>query len=181
MAKHQGISGINLLPKDSFEFSTTGKILKWVTTAGRALVVITEFVVLLAFGSRFYFDKKLDDLKETIIQKEAQIKAYAEVESDIRRVLAKQQPIETAQKTGLDFSDKIQKMTQTMPQGTFLETLSLNDDGLAMQGVAQSEYVFAQFLNGVKKIPQVSQVSLKNTSFDQVTGGVKFSIQLVYK
>lgn len=181
MATAHGVSSINLLPKTSFEFSTTGKALKWATTVGRVLVVLTEFVVLLAFASRFYFDKKLDDLGEVLTQKEAQIKAYGSVEAEMRKVLAKQLPVETLQKGGLGFVSKVDNLTAILPIGVVLDSLSLDKTGLTIAGKAQSEYGFAQFIGGIKRLSGVSMVNLKDTSFDQTTGGVKFSIQINYK
>lgn len=181
MATAHGVSSINLLPKDSFEFSTAGKALKWVMTAGRVLVVLTEFVVLLAFASRFYFDKKLSDLGEVLTQKETQIAAYADVETEMRKVLAKQQPVETFQSDGLGFSTKVDSLTRILPPGVVLDSLSLSKGSLVIAGKAQSEYGFAQLISGVKKMPGVSSVNMKDTSFDQKTGGVKFSIEISFK
>jgi Tfp pilus assembly protein PilN len=177
----QGVSSINLLPKDSFEFSTLGKILKWATTVGRVLVVLTEFVVLLAFGSRFYFDKKLDDLNTEITQKQAQITAYAQVETETRKILAKQQPIKDTLSGGLGFKSKIDGLTQILPAGTVLNTFTLNSNSLEISGKAQSEYGFAQFLNGIKTMQKVASVNLESTSFDQISGGVKFAILINFK
>lgn len=181
MAIKQGVSGINLLPKDSFEFSTAGKILRWVTTAGRVMVVLTEFVVLLAFGSRFYFDKKLDDLNEVIVQKQAQIGAYAEVEANMRKILAKQLPLEYFQTKGLHFEERMNELAQIMPSGTVLDSVSLTPEGLAIAGKAQSEYGFARMLNGLKKMEGISNINLRDTGFDQTSGGVKFNIQISFK
>ena len=181
MATAHGVSSINLLPKDSFEFSAGGKALKWVTTAGRVLVVLTEFVVLLAFASRFYFDKKLDDLGEVLVQKEAQIMAYAEVETEMRKVLAKQSPIEASERGGLAFALKIDELTQVLPTGVVLDSLSVDKNGLNIVGKAQSEYGFAQFVSGIKKIPGVASINMKETSFDQTTGGLKFGVLITFK
>ena len=181
MATAHGVSSINLLPKDSFEFSALGKALKWATTVGRVLVVLTEFVVLLAFASRFYFDKKLDDLNEVIIQKQAQIAAYAQVETDIRKVLAKQQPVDSFQTNGLHFQERIDSLSNALPIGANLETMEMTKNGIELTGKATSEYGFALFLNNVKKLKGVTNVSLNETSFDQVSGGVKFSIHITFK
>ena len=178
MATIQGVSGINLLPKDSFEFSAVGKTLKWTITIGRVLVVLTEFVVLLAFASRFYFDRKLSDLGDQLIQKEAQINAYASVETQMRKVLAKQAPVEKILAGGVNFASKINGLTQVLPTGTVLDTLTLDQKSMSLTGTSQSEFGFAQFVNGIKKMPGITMVSLGDTSFDQTTGGVKFSIQI---
>jgi hypothetical protein len=181
VATAHGISSINLLPKKSFEFSTFGKVLKWATSAGRVLVVLTEFVVLMAFATRFYFDKKLSDIGEESVQKETQIAAYADVETQIRKVLAKQSPVEAFQKNGLGFSSKVASLTRILPVGTVLESMTLDKSGLILVGRAQSEFGFAQFVSGIKKIQGVSTINMRDTSFDQTTGGVKFSIQIGYK
>ena len=181
MATAHGISSINLLPKDGFEFSVSGKILKWVTTVGKVLVVLTEFVVLLAFASRFYFDKKLDDLGEVLIQKEVQIAAYEDVETRMRKILAKQKPIEMVQNSGLNFTEKIESLSQVLPTGTVLENLTMNKEGLTITGNSQSEYGFAQFVGRLKKTPDVTKIIMKETSFDQTTGGVKFGVQIIFK
>jgi Tfp pilus assembly protein PilN len=181
VATAHGVSSINLLPKDSFDFSTTGKALKWATTVGRVLVVLTEFVVLLAFASRFYFDKKLSDLGDVLVQKEAQIAAYADVETSMRKILAKEAPIETAQKDSLGFANKFDGLTRIMPVGTTLDSLSLSGAGLAILGRAQSEYGFAQLIAGIKKMPNVKTINMKDTSFDQTTAGVKFNMVINFK
>lgn len=181
MAAKQGLSYINLLPKDSFEFSPLGRFLSWATTAGRVLVVMTEFVVLLAFGSRFYFDKKLNDLSEVLDQKQAQINAFSEVEDRIRKVLAKQAPIETFLKSNLGFSEKYTALSQIIPTGVKLEKLAIDSTGINMVGEASSELGFAQFLYKLKKMKGISSLSLKETSFDQTSGTVKFNIQTTFK
>lgn len=181
MATAHSVSSINLLPKGSFEFSTAGKVLKWITTVGRVLVVLTEFVVLLAFISRFYFDRKLADLGDVLVQKEAQIAAYDEVETEMRKVLTKQGAVETFEGGGIGFSGVIESLSAVLPEGTVLDSVSLKDDDLTVSGKSPSEYGYAQFVNGLKKMPAVNKVTLKDTSFDQVSGGVKFSIQVNMK
>lgn len=176
-----GVSKINLLPKDSFEFSALGKTLKWTITVGRVLVVLTEFVVLLAFASRFYFDRKLSDLADQLVQKQAQITAYASVETQMRKVLAKQAPVEQYLAGGMTFAQRVDNLTQIIPAGMILDNVAIDKVGMSIGGKAQSELGFAQFINGVKKMTGVTSVSLGDTTFDQTTGGVKFTIQIKFK
>src|SRR3989344_7346869 len=101
------LAKINLLPKDSFDFSTLGKFLRWSLTTGRVLVVLTEFVVILAFGSRFYFDKRLNDLVEEIVQKQAVVDSYAEIEKTTRDILTKQEVVNSYLANNLRISARI--------------------------------------------------------------------------
>lgn len=145
------------------------------------MVVMTEFVVLLAFGSRFYFDKKLNDLTEVLDQKQAQINAFSETEAQIRKILAKQTPIDLYMKTNLQFANKFTELSGSMPSGVSLEKLSLDATGMNMIGQASSELGFAQFLSGLKKMKGVAKLSMKDTNFDQTSGSVKFNIHTTFK
>lgn len=181
MAAQHGLSHINLLPKDSFEFSSTGKLLKWSTTVGRVLVVMTEFVVLLAFASRFYFDKKLNDLTETIDGKLTVIKSYAETESQMRDFLARQDVVSNYVINKIDIPNKIVDLGKQIPSGITLDTLSMNNKTVTVKGVAGSEASFAQMLLNFKRNPLLRKILLDSTTFDQTTGSVKFSFSMTYK
>ncbi len=181
MAAQQGVFQINLIPKDSFEFSTVGKVLLWATTTGRVLVVLTEFVVLLAFGSRFYFDKKINDLSEVVDQKQVQIETFAETEKLMRKILAKQTPISDYLSENITFGQKYDGLTKLVPSGVHFEKLSIDGNGIGMVGESTSELGFAQLLKSLKKMEGVSHLSMKETSFDQTSGAVKFNIQATFK
>jgi len=181
VAAQQGVFHINLLPKDSFSYSALGKFLAWATTTGRVLVVLTEFVVLLAFGSRFYFDKKVNDLKEEVDQKQAQIQAFADTENEIRIILAKQTPISNYLSGNMAFGQRYEELGRIMPSGVKLERLTLDKSGMNLVGDANSELGFSQLLQNLKKIEGVSRLSMKETNFDQNTGTVKFNIQTSFK
>ncbi len=181
MAAKHGLSHINLLPKDSFEFSAAGKILKWTTTVGRVLVVMTEFVVILAFASRFYFDKKLNDLSENIDGKLAVIQSYAETETKMRDILARQNVISGYVSKKLDISNKFTNLSRQIPPGITLDSLNIKEKDVSLKGNASSETAFAQFLLSLKKDPLLKKISLGNTSYDQSTGSVKFNFLLTYK
>lgn len=181
MIAKRGLSGINLLPKDRFENSSLGKFLSWATTSGRVLVVLTEFVVLLAFGSRFYFDKKLNDVSEEIDQKQAQIEAYADTESEMRRVLSKQTLVKNYLDNNLKIAGKFEMLNKVIPVGVSIEKLSIDDAGINLSGESSSELAFAQMLRNFKRRNDVAYLNIKDTVFEQSSASVKFSIQMSFK
>jgi len=181
VAAQQGVFQINLIPKDSFEFSPLGRFLSWATTTGRVLVVLTEFVVLLAFGSRFYFDKRVNDLTEEVEQKQVQIETFAETEKQMRKILAKQSPVNTYLSENLTFGQKYDNLSKTIPRGVHLEKLTINDTGMGMVGESESELGFAQLLRSLKRMEGVANLSMKDTTFEQTSGSVKFNIQATFK
>ncbi len=181
MAAQHGLSHINLLPKDSFEFSGLGKILKWTTSVGRVLVVMTEFVVILAFASRFYFDKKLNDMSETIDGKLAIIQNYSDTETQVRDILARQQAINNYLTNRINIAAKFTELGGIIPPGVTLDSMDLTGKNLSIRGSAGSEASYAQLLLALKSNGNLSKISLDNSSYDQTTGMVKFSAQITYK
>lgn len=181
MAAQHGLSHINLLPKDSFEFSGTGKLLKWTTTIGRVLVVMTEFVVILAFASRFYFDKKLNDLSETIDGKLAVIQSYQETETQMRDLLSRQGVVSNYLTSNLDIVNRFSDLGKQIPPGITLDVVSMKGKDVSVKGSAGSETAFAQLLLGLKRDTLLKKISLDNTTYDQNTGSVKFSFLMTYK
>src|SRR3989338_1867578 len=75
---------INLLGKEDFTSTPSGRIISWAVTYGRYIMIGTEIVVLLAFASRFSLDRKLTDLKEQITQKQAILEANKDLEQTIK-------------------------------------------------------------------------------------------------
>ncbi len=155
--------------------------MSWATTTGRVLVVLTEFVVLLAFGSRFYFDKKVNDLNDEIDQKEVQIEAFYDTEVTIRKILAKQNPIGRYLVSNLSFGQRYDELGKLMPQGVKLDKLMIDNSGMGISGEAESELGFARLLQNLKKVQDLSHLSMKDTNYDQTTGTVKFNIQATFK
>lgn len=169
---------INLLPKDSFEFSTLGKTLKWSLTTGRILVVLTEFVVILAFGSRFYFDKKLNDLIETIDQKQAVVESYASIESRMRDLLSRQAIVDKYLKDNLGVSGVIDQIKRTTPADVTFSEVTVDAKGFSLSGTAGSEGGLANLLVGLNSIPKITGVNVGSIEFDQRQGVINFKITI---
>lgn len=146
-------------------------------SSGRVMVVLTEFVVLLAFGSRFYFDKKLNDLTETIDQKLAQIEAYADVESEMRVILAKQSPILEFSKNSIHFLSRYNELSGAIPATVKLEKISIDQNTMKITGKSETELAFANLLRRLKTLKGISYMNIKDTSFDQTSKSVMFTIQ----
>ncbi len=172
---------VNLLPKDAFESSFLGKFLKWSLTAGRVIVVLTEFVVILAFASRFWFDKKLNDLREANNSKQAVVLSYAETENQIREILVKQKTVENFLEEGLEVSSGLNKLKLLLPSGTILNQVNFVPTGVGIAGLSGSEQALAQTINAMKSYQGVTGVDIKKIEFDQKRGGVEFEIISQFK
>ncbi len=176
MPAEKSLGKVNLLPLDSFEASFMGRGLKWALTAGRVLVVLTEFVVILAFASRFWFDKRLNDLVEVIDQKKQVVESYSEIESEMRDILARQGPIDKAITRKTTPIGVVEKLGQIIPNTTTLSELTVDEAKVSMSGASDSEAVLAQTLRSLKSFRDMKKINLEEINFDQKLGKVVFKI-----
>ena len=170
-------SRINLLPHDSFEYSVVGKFLKWALSIGRAIVILTEFVVILAFGSRFYYDKKLNDLMETIDQKQAVVESYAEIESKMRDVLERQRVVTLYLDSNIDLPQTFSALQKITPADVSYAQVSLNEGGINLVGTAGSETGFNKILAGIRTIRGIKEITVGSVDFDQRLGLINFKMR----
>ncbi|MBU1129800.1 hypothetical protein KKE45_00570, partial [Patescibacteria group bacterium] len=73
---------ISFLPKHQDNHSFIAKLVRWVTTVGRSVIIFTELIVIAAFVSRFWLDRKNSDLSESIRQQKAILESTAPFEKD---------------------------------------------------------------------------------------------------
>lgn len=158
--KHKSI---NLLPQEGFESSNAGRILKWALSTFRAMVIITEMVVMAAFMSRFWLDAKNSDLNDEINIDKIQVQAFSDIEKEFRNdqkrlAIAKSLYSETKK------TDILQSVTGSLPPDVSLVSITLSGSTLQMKAKSGSERSIAQLLtnlggNDYLKDPKLSQLS----------------------
>lgn len=80
---------INLLQQRGAPLTFWEKFYDWITNTARVIVIVTELLVLGAFGWRFWLDRKLNDLKSEIKVKGETLKSLSRQEDEIRDLQAK--------------------------------------------------------------------------------------------
>ena len=157
---------INLLPRDEFETSILGRILKWALSSFRVMVIITEIVVMSAFLSRFWLDARNSDLNEELEMGEVQVDAYEEVESEFRSIQKKlsiAKVLYNEPKSTKALSD----IAGTLPPDIFLSSVTLNQTSLLIKAASFSESSIAQFVTNLEANKSFSDIELSQISTDQ--------------
>lgn len=157
---------INLLPRDDFETSVLGRILKWALSSFRVMVIITEIVVMSAFLSRFWLDARNSDLNEELEMGEAQVNAYEEVELEFRSIQKKlgiAKILYNEPKSTQVLSD----IAKTLPPDIFLSSVTLNQTSLLIKAASFSESSIAQFVTNLEANKNFSDIELSQISTDQ--------------
>lgn len=154
---------INLLPPEGFATSTFGRILKWVLSTFRIMVILTELIVMAAFLSRFMLDAKNSDLSNEINTNKAQVLAYSDIESSIR-LNQKKLIIAKSLYTQKNISEIIEKFSRLIPSDISLNSISISENLLTIRASSFSEQSIMQFLINLDDDDDLSDINLSQVS-----------------
>lgn len=169
---------INLLVQEGFENTPLGKVLNWLLSAGRIIVVLTQLVVIAAFLSRFWFDRQLTDLADRNNQLKTQIEARTSFESGFRDLQERLSAYGKVYGERTIASSVITDIAQALPSDVFLSNVSITERTLVLQGSALSERGLAGFIKALGSEKEFENPVLTEVSLD--SGGqqtIRFSIR----
>ena len=170
-------SQINLLPQKGFSSSTTGRVLLWILSTFRVIVIVTEIVVMGAFLSRFWLDAQNTDLSDEIKEKQVIISSYNTVEKDFKKT-QKRLAVFSTLIVNKGFANSISNSVITrIPTDTYLTSLKHSTDGLILEGISPSERSIQQFLINLQVVGELKGLSIKNITTDEDSGFLSFSFR----
>ena len=151
---------INLLPQKGFESSTSGRILAWILSTFRIIVIVTEIIVMVAFLSRFWFDAQNTDLNEKIQQKQAILVATQEFEMDFKDVQKRLKLYSSLTKTGNLYSEILLAITSYLPSDVILTKFSVRQKGVEIVAASPNERSIEQFMVNLTSVPEIENIGL---------------------
>lgn len=175
---------INLLPQDKFAASPVGRVLSWLLSTFRIIVILIEFVVMGAFLSRFWLDAKNSDLNDELKQKSALVQASSDFEQEFRSVQQKLATIKTLESLSTNFSEDSQKIASATPSDIFLVSSAKAEGNMSISGTSPSERSIAQLIANLESIEGYSEVSLSQLNTNVEDGallGFTITIQTTAK
>jgi Tfp pilus assembly protein PilN len=168
---------IEFIPQEDWEKTYFGKLLKWVLTAGRYIVIITELIVILAFLSRFKLDRDLTDLNEKVKQQQAIINASAQFEKEFRFLQKRLSTTEGLRKTQLETNQVLTELGGLTPVDVYLDNFAVAGKQVSLTATALSEAGLGTFLNNLKASPKFTKLTLSKVS-SEIEKGVGISFEL---
>ena len=169
--------GINLLPQEEFAASTLGRILAWLLSTFRTIVIFTEIIVMAVFLSRFWLDAKANDLNELVRKNQAILKTTTDFENDFRDIQKKLETFSKISELKTKPSEYINKVSNNLPQEVYLTSIQITDSFIQMKGNSVSEAAISQFLVNLKK--DFSNIILMGTNTNQQNSSViEFSAKI---
>ncbi len=169
---------INLLPQEEFAASTTGRVLHWILSTFRYLVIVTEMVVIGAFISRFYFDSRVADLNEEISQKQDFIKAYSDFEKEFRLTQLKLGIFSQISDKNNEVNPFITEVATRIPNDIRLTKLSVTSNALLdIQGNSLAENSIGQLISNLNDSNYFEDVAILNLDSKSISPFIDFTIQ----
>lgn len=173
---------INLLPQKGFEMTTVGRVLSWILSSFRIIVIATEIIVMIAFLSRFWLDAQNTDLNEEIEDKKAVLSASLAFEKEFKDI---QNRIEIFSNISSQakVSEQLEVITKLLPPDIFLENINFSGQNKnIIVGLSANEVSVQQFIVNLKSSDIFENVSLgKLSSYKNNSELIEFEIELQRK
>ena len=175
---------ISLLP-DSENINNIGaRAIRWVTTVGRYVIIFTELIVISAFVSRFWLDRKNADLSEVIRQQKAILESTKDFETEYsllqqRLKFIKDSNIQTS------YSEKLTTLANSTPNEIIFDKLALSEkDNQLIANISVFSYTEESIIDFATNLilnPQISSVNISKIEKKPKENRYQIEINLVFK
>ncbi len=119
---------ISLLPESENPRSFGARFFRWITTTGRITIILTELIVISAFISRFWLDRKNSDLSATARQKQAILTSATPFEDEFTKLQQRLSFIKEFYINQSNYSNQINSLIKSTPSDLFYEKISVSTD-----------------------------------------------------
>lgn len=134
----------------------------WSLSIGRLVVVLTELVVIGAFLSRFWFDRKLSDLRQVRMQRTASVLAMDETRVKWERMQFLAEEINQANGRNYDAAERLAKIQTLTPAGVEFESIEIGSRSATLRGYVPGSDVFSRLFSRIKAEKSYDGVGVKN-------------------
>lgn len=166
---------VNLLIHKGEQIKLYVKLIRWLLSSGRYIIVFVEIIVISAFVYRYKLDAELDDLQEKIKEQVPYLQSLREDEMLIRQTQFQLTTVKQTRKESPDFTQVMLKIAKITPKAIKLTTVNLDrtqsfpKTNLMISGQTPSNVELSAFLKALKKDPTFIGINLTNISFEGQT------------
>ena len=151
---------INLLQQDVTANSPWNRIMNWITSYGRYIMITTELIVLIAFASRFGLDRKLTDLKENILEKQEILEVNADLEKEIRDAQEKINSIKLLIAQQSVPVDTLLLLQMLLPTGSYFDLVTIDTDKVTANITTNSSESFSKLFSNFSVTKKLNGVEI---------------------
>lgn len=157
---------ISLLPDEHNPNLLSARIIKWVVTVGRFVIVFTELIVICAFISRFWLDRKNSDLSEITRQQKAILESTSQFENDYNALSRKLSAIKGIYTSQPDYTPGLDSIVSSTPNDIVYKELTvekpvdLTNIKADLSVYALNENSIIEFITNLLLNPEFDSVSV---------------------
>lgn len=157
---------ISLLPSSENINSFFSKALNWVTTVGRVIIIFTELIVIAAFFSRFYLDRKNSDLSEVIRQQRAILGTTTDFQREFKSLQQELSAIKTSYLDRQDMAPYLSQLAQSIPPEVSVSNIEYKPDDkknlphLSALFITASDQALISLIENLSLNPQIDSVNV---------------------
>jgi len=181
MAKKQ----ISLLSAAPFDLTVQGRVVAWLTTWGRAILVLVELAVIGAFFSRFWLDRKNSDLSDAIRQQRAILESTLEFEGEFKDLQRRFLEADEILAREEDLFFPVELTARSLPDGVVLKSVNFkksNSNSSATLLIAvYSERGLSAFINQLLREETVESVRVGLIKKEKIASGIEISLVIKFK
>lgn len=166
MAAQKKQHQINLLPEANFEITPMGRVLSWILSTFRIIVIVTEIIVMIAFLSRFWLDAQNTDLNDEIKQKTALLSASRDFEKEFENTQKRLQIFSELTKNQGVYADTLNTVVSYLPSDLYLTTTTFEESSLQIEGSSSNEISIQQLIVNLSSSGKFSDVGLIELATD---------------
>lgn len=170
---------INLLPQKGFQASTAGRLLSWILSTFRVIVIVTEIIVMIAFLSRFYFDAQNSDLNEEIDHKQAVLSAARDFEGKYKDVQNRLRLFSAIISEETPYSVILTSVKSSVPADVVLTSVSGEKNSFKIIGITPNGRSIQQFIVNLGQNKSFTEIILYKAGTKSGNPGIiEFEIQV---
>ena len=178
---------LSLLPDAENPNSLSARAFKWLTTVGRWVIVLTELVVIVAFISRFWLDRKNSDLSEVIRQRQAILASTKGFENEFNSFQKRLAYIRNFYENQPNYDEKINFLVKSTPVDLTYKNISIKQDKknseiiINASLVAFNEKSIVDFIKNLKLNPNIETVNINNIEKKSNENNYSISVSVTFK
>jgi hypothetical protein len=173
---------MSLLPDQENVNSLSARVIRWVTSVGRFVIVFTELIVICAFLSRFWLDRTNSDLSEIVRQQKAILESTSDFETEYASLQKKLQVIKKYYANQPEYDKKIATLVESTPEDINFSNLLIshspknNEVTATITLTAYQESSIVSFISNLIANPQISSVDIR--TIEKKPNDAKYNVNL---
>lgn len=145
-------------------------------------MVLTELFVTMAFVSRFWFDRKLTDLRDARMQKESVIDGLSQAQAMFLKTQSQLSTIKNIFERSLDPGKRLETVRSLTPTGIEYSQIDFSPEAITLRGFSTTAAEFSSLLTNIQNFGGFSEIATKRLKLSTFRRpGFDFEVEMKIK